>query len=54
MGYHTGGSPDEQEERDPKPVIVNRSQAMAGVLALATRAALTDVKVLVTGESGVG
>ena len=27
---------------------------MAGVLALATRAALTDVKVLVTGESGVG
>src|SRR5438445_9109366 len=54
MGYHTGGSPDEQEERDPKPVIVNKSQAMAGVLALATRAALTDVKVLVTGESGVG
>jgi transcriptional regulator with PAS, ATPase and Fis domain len=54
MGYHASGSPEETEEQDPKPVIVNKSQAMANVLAVATRAAQTDVKVLVTGESGVG
>jgi DNA-binding NtrC family response regulator len=36
------------------PVIVSRSQSMSDVLALADRAATSDAKVLVTGESGVG
>jgi DNA-binding NtrC family response regulator len=36
------------------PLIVSSSQGMNDVLALAARAATSDAKVLVTGESGVG
>jgi DNA-binding NtrC family response regulator len=38
----------------PPPVIVSVSEAMRAVQAMAARAAESDAKVLVTGESGVG
>jgi len=36
------------------PLIIHASEAMAAVLDLALKASATDVKVLITGESGVG
>src|SRR5262245_39924038 len=36
------------------PVVISRSAAMAELLEMANRAAMSDAKVLVTGESGVG
>ena len=44
----------EQAETGAAPIIVTRSAAMADVLRLALRAAQSDSKVLITGESGVG
>src|ERR1044071_170159 len=36
------------------PIVISRSAAMAELLQMADRAAVSDAKVLVTGESGVG
>jgi len=36
------------------PVVISRSPAMTRLLEMADRAAMSDAKVLVTGESGVG
>jgi transcriptional regulator with PAS, ATPase and Fis domain len=47
-------NPEELAGSSSPPVIVAVSQAMQTVLATAARAAESDAKVLVTGESGVG
>ena len=36
------------------PVIVGHSAALAALTTIADRIAMTDAKVLITGESGVG
>jgi len=41
-------------ERSREPEVIAASEAMASVCAAAARVAASDVKVLITGESGVG